>query len=355
VLLLGGTSAVDRNFTDEGLFHRDDLTAEIDKLTSVGGNYVRNLMSLGGRVGTVAPFAMAGGRYDLEKWNEEYWRRFDNFLRETAARDVITDIELWPTFDYYRDGWARNPFNPKNNINYTVEQTGLPLEVKTHPSRAENTFFSTVPALKNQETVLKYQRRFVDRVLFHTLRYDHVLYCMDNETAVSPEWGAYWAKHIRAAAAGKGKKVHLTEMWDSHDLANPQHNATIDHPELYTYVELAQNNHQKGQAHYNKLLEVRRRISSSPRPMSNVKIYGVDGGPSGTTRDAVERFWRNIFVGAASGRFHEKHRGSSEMALAMIRRARELTVAFDIFRTEPRPDLLTERADNEATHRRLHM
>jgi hypothetical protein len=348
VLLLGGTSAVDRTFTDEGMFHRNDLTAELDKLTAAGGNYVRNLMSLGGRADTVAPFALAGERYDLDKWNEEYWRRFETFLRETAARGVITDVEMWATFDYYREGWARNPFNPKNNINYTVEQTGLAIEVKTHPSRAENTFFSTVPALNNQETVLRYQRRFVDRVLSQTLRYDHVLYCMDNETAVSPEWGAYWAKYIRSAAAKVGKKVQTTEMWDSHDLANPQHNATIDHPELYTYIEVAQNNHQQGQAHYDKLLGVRRRIASSPRPMTNIKIYGVDGGPSGTTQEAVERFWRNIFGGAASARFHEKHLGSSDTALRMIQRAREVTAAFDIFPTEPRPDLLSDREENEA-------
>jgi hypothetical protein len=331
------------------MFQQKNLTPELDKLAAAGGNYVRNLMSLGdGTADTVAPFALAGDRYNLDEWNEEYWRRLEIFLKETAARGIITDVEIWATFNYYTEGWGRNPFNPKNNMNYTAEQTGLPIEVTSHPTRAENTFFFTVPALRNQETVLKYQRRFVDRILSHTLRYDHVLYCMDNETSVSPEWGAYWAKYIRSAAEKVGKKVHMTEMWERHDLADPQYDATIDHPELYTYIEVAQNNHQSGQMHYDKLLEVRRRIGSSPRPMNNIKIYGEDGSNSGTTQDAVERFWRNIFGGAASARFHEKYLGSSDIALRMIRRARDVTTAFDIFQTEPRPDLLSEREDNKA-------
>jgi len=348
VLLLGGSSAPPNALNDEGMFLWPNLPAALDKLKAAGGNYVRCLVSGRLRETALWPFARQGDRYDLDQWNEEYWRLFETFLQETQARDIITDIELWATFDYYREPWARNPFNPKNNVNYTAAQTGLPVEVASHPSQARNTFFRTLPELDDVAVVLKYQQRFVDKILSYTLRHDHVLYCVDNETTVSPQWGAYWARYVRVAAAQAGRKVHVTEMFDSHDLSHPMHSNVIDHPELYSFIELAQNNHQKGETHYAKILEVRRRVAASPRPLNNVKIYGVDGGPFGSSQEAMRRFWRNLFAGCASARFHEKHLGDSEPALRMIRSARALAAALDLFRCQPRNDLLRDREPNEA-------
>jgi len=126
----------------------------LDLLKSVGGNYVRNTMSSRDE-GNVWPFKKVIAGYDLEQWNDEYWHRFETFLQLTQARDIIVQIEIWATFDYYRENWAVNPFNPKNNINYTPEQTGLPEHVKTHPTRTENNFFWSIPAERNQRTTLR--------------------------------------------------------------------------------------------------------------------------------------------------------------------------------------------------------
>ena len=84
--------------------------------------------------------------------------------------------------------------------------------------------------------------------------------------------------------------------------------------------------------------------------MTNTKIYGADTGRFGTTRDGVERFWRNIFGGHAAARFHrpESGNGLGELAQQMIRSARELTGAFDLFRSEPSNGLLIDREENEA-------
>lgn len=341
-LLLGGS-------VEDNLFQIPDLTVHLDTLASAGGNYVRCTMS-GRDEGNVWPFGKAGDLYDLDQWDEEYWLRFDTFLEETRRRDIIVQIEVWATFDFYRANWDRNPLNPKNNSNYTAEQTGLPTAVSTHPTRTENNFFWSVPAENNQQMVLKYQQRFVDRLLACALQYDHVLYCMDNETSVTAEWGAYWAKYIRQAAARAGTHVHTTEMWDPHDLNHPMHRATLDHPETYSFADISQNNHQRGQVHYRRALQVRRRVARAPRPLNNVKIYGADGARFGNTRDGVERFWRNIFSGMASARFHRPSSGIglSELAQRMIRSAREVTGAFDIFRCGPGPELLSDREDNEA-------
>ncbi|HEQ60398.1 MAG TPA: hypothetical protein ENN74_02190 [Firmicutes bacterium] len=347
VLLLGGSA-------EDNLFQLPGLEAHLDLLHSVGGNYVRNTMSCRDP-GDVWPFFQnEEGLYDLDRWNEEFWHRFETFLRLTAERDIIVQIELWATFDYYRDNWERNPFNPKNNITYSEEDSELPLEVKNHPSGAGNNFFWSVPAERNQAIVLKYQQRFIDKVLFHSLPYDHILYCMDNETAVTPEWGKYWAHYVQDKAAERGKRVHTTEMWNPADLSHPQHSATFDHPETYSFVDISQNNHQKGQRHWDNAQKQRLRIAERRRPLTNVKIYGADGGAFGSNRDAMERFWRNVIGGMASARFHRPERdekaglGLGELAQANIRSARMLTDAMDLFTCEPCNELLSEREANEA-------
>ncbi|UCH36277.1 MAG: hypothetical protein JSV65_07960 [Armatimonadota bacterium] len=342
VLLLGGS-------VEDNLFQIPNLAEHLDTLAAAGGNYVRCTMSARDE-GNEWPFRKVGDLYDLDQWDEEYWRRFATSLDETHRRDIIVQIEVWATFDFYRDCWDRNPFNPRNNSTYTAEETALPTKVDSHPLECENSFFWSVPAENNQQTVLKYQQRFVDKLLSYSLRHDHVLYCMDNETAVTPQWGMYWAKHIRDAAAKSGRKVHTTEMWDPWDLRDAKHRATRDHPDIYSFVEISQNNHQRGQTHCNRALWVRRSIADAPRPLNNVKIYGADTGRFGNSRDGVERFWRNIFAGAASARFHrpDSGLGLSELAQRMIRSAREVTGAIDLFRCEPRPDLLADTQDDEA-------
>jgi hypothetical protein len=119
--------------------------------------------------------------------------------------------------------------------------------------------------------------------------------------------------------------------------------------QTYDFIEISQNNHQSGQTHFDKIQGLRQRILAAPRPLSNVKIYGSDGGGSfGTSRDGTERFWRDIFAGCASARFHEKHLGDSELGRRMVRSAREVTAAFDLFHCAPHGELLADRAPNQA-------
>jgi len=257
-------------------------------------------------------------------------------LKWTNERDIIVQIEVWATFDYYRDNWAANPFNPKNNVNYTAKETGLPLQVNSHPVATQNNFFWSVPAERNRKTVLKYQQRFVDKILSYSLRYGNVLYCMDNETSVTPEWGKYWSERIKSEAKAAGVKVHTTEMWDKWDLAHKQHNPTFDHPETYSFVDISQNNHQKGQTHWDNAQRQRARIAKKVRPLNNVKIYGADTGRFGNDRDGMERFRPD------SGQ------GLGKNAQANIRSMRMITDEIDIFKCKPHNDLLSDRSPNEA-------
>jgi hypothetical protein len=345
VLLLGGSK-------DDNLFQLPDLKKHLDEIHAAGGNYVRNTMSdRHDKSFEVYPFHKTkGGKYDLGKWNDVYWKRFEDFLRWTHERDIIVQIEMWDRFDYARDNWPPHPYNPKNNINYTPKESGLALTYPDHPGRNKQPFFFTTPRQRNNTVLLKYQQRFVDEVLSHTLKYPHVLYCMDNETSGEEAWATYWAEYIHRRAREAGKRVCVTEMWDDWDLEGPHHRRTLDHPERYDFIDVSQNNHQKGQRHWDNFEWVRRHIARKPRPINTVKTYGADGGRFGTTRDGVERFWRHVIGGAASARFHRPPSGLglSKPAVASLRAARKLESLVKMWDVEPANDLLTDRSDNEA-------
>lgn len=137
IMLLGGS-------VEDNLFQYPDIVAHLDLLKSVGGNYVRNTMSSRDE-GDVWAFAKNEDEmYDLRNWNEEYWNRFENFLKTCSEREIIVQIELWATFDFYGENWNVNPFNPKNNVNYTPERVQMPIEVNSHPTWTENNFFWSI-------------------------------------------------------------------------------------------------------------------------------------------------------------------------------------------------------------------
>jgi len=54
-------------------------------------------------------------------------------------------------------------------------------------------------------SLLGFQQKFVDKLLSYSLQFDNVLYCMDNETSVTSEWGKFWATYIKKRAAEEGK------------------------------------------------------------------------------------------------------------------------------------------------------
>jgi hypothetical protein len=348
VLLVGGSD-------DDNLFQwpTEQLRPHLDKLKAAGGNYVRNTMSdrQDKKFELYAFEKRPDGKYDLERWNNAYWDRFDTFLRLTGERDIIVQIEVWDRFDYSQANWKPHPYNPANNVNYTYEQSGFAPDYPEHAGRNKQPFFFTTPAQQNNTMLFKYQQRFVDKMLSYSLKHGHVLYCMDNETSGEEEWSRFWAKYIKAAAAKAGVPVYVTEMWDDWDLKAQRHRRTFDHPELYDFVDISQNNHNKGEKHWENAMWVRDYIASRPRPINTVKTYGATGNKFGhTDQDGLERFWRHIFVGLASARFHrpDSGLGLNEKAQAAIRAARKMESLIKAWDLKPQTDFASGREENEA-------
>lgn len=347
VLLLGGSA-------EDNLFQIDGLEEHLDLLVSVGGNYVRCTMSDRDK-GDARAFVRdeATGKYDLTKLNDEYWSRFDRFLELTAARGIIVQIELWDRFDHAREMWLADPYNPANNSTYTTQQSGLQTVYDKHPASFQHPFFRSIPELDDNRVLYDAQRRFIDRLLASTLRHDHVLYCMDNETKEDERWGIHWATVIQKAAAAAGRRVYCTQMWDPWDITDPMHRRTSDRPDVYGFLDVSQNNHMTAEAHFALLVRVRDQVAASgaPRPINNVKIYGADTGRYGSDDEAINRFWRNIFGGSAAARFHRPPSGLGlgDKARHHLRAARAFTDAFDLFATVPTWDLFTsDRRRDEA-------
>jgi hypothetical protein len=366
VLLIGASDY-------HNIFQRPDLVEHLSVLQAAGGNYVRNSMASreiqpGHR--DLWPFATVENTedplidvYDLDRWNDEYWGRFRTLLRETHARGMVLELELWERHDFYRTrdqaGWLRHPYNPDNNTNYTPESSGLPGGSFPHAGEdpfnpPPHPFFASVPALDNNLLLLGYQQAFIDRILSYSLAYDHVLYNMNNETQERHQWGAYWAEYVRSRAAERGVEVELTDMQDAHDVTDPSVQRVVE-SDLYTFVDISQNNFQRGDTHWERIQHIRGLLRADPKPITNIKIYGSDRRPPplelwGTERDGIERFWRNIIGGTSAVRFHRPDWGIglSGTARAHVRSARMLTDVMDVVAAEPRNDLLAERSPNEA-------
>jgi len=350
VLLLGGS-------VEDNLFQVADLEYQLDLLASHGGNYVRNTMSSRDSGNVWAFDINEEDLYDLNKWNDVYWSAFERLLKLTAEREIIVQIEIWATFDFYRENWDVNPFNPVNNINYDSQRSKLPVSVDTHPIYTENNFFRSIPSQMALAAILGYQAKFVDKLLSYSLRYDNILYCIDNETSVSSDWGYYWAEYVQKKAFESGKRVYITEMWDPWDLSHPFHNETFDNPEIFGFVDISQNNHITGEDHWiNGLKQLNRlKVINAVRPANNVKVYGNDGGRHKSTRNGIESFIQNAFMGCASTRFHRpaSGQGLNEMAQHVISSIRSLSDQMDWFEAIPDNTCLSGREQHEAYCRRV--
>jgi len=356
VLLVGGSR-------EDNLFQIPDLQEQLDLLASVGGNQIRNTMSDRDE-GDAYPYApVADGRYDLDQWNEEYWRRFGEMLRLTHERDIFVQIEVWDRFDLSdtrgMGNWQRHPYRPANNVNYTEEQSGLGDAYPDHPSADKHPFYHTVPGMEQYrpqyDVIRAYQERFVARMLEHSVPYGNVLYCMNNETSTDPRWGQYWMAFIKQHAAAAGLEVCVTDMFD--DGWKPEQSGKIrlelDHPELYDFIDISQvNSRNFGEDHWRRLRWVVEQAAAHPRPVTHTKIYsaGETSFGSGTPQDGIERFWRNLLGGSASSRFHRPNSGIgiNEVAQACIGSVRKVEELVRFWEIEAHMELLGERAENEA-------
>jgi len=353
VLLLGGSK------TDH-IFLAEQLEEHLDEMAVVGANYVRNTMSQREGIDLKPHKRLPNGKFDLNQWNDDYWKKFSDCLRWCHERDIIVQIEVWDRFDFSREHWEISPWRPQNNINYTARATGLAAAYPAHPSQDRQPFFHTVPGMRRydgakSDRIREHQERFVDKVLSTSFKYPNVLYCMDNETSTDPKWGLYWMTFIRNRAAEQGVTAFCTDMFDDvwHPKQSQKLRIAFDDPKTYPFLDVSQvNSRTFNEDHWNNIHWIARQREAHPRPLNHTKIYsdGQMNFGTGTPVDGVERFWRNLIAGSASVRFHRPDAGIglNDTAKACIRAARKAESRVPLWEVTTAMDLLSNRETDEA-------
>ena len=164
-------------------FHKYLATLQADGLNYTrlfGGSYVEvPQKSFGIQRNTLAPasgrlilpwarstepgYAGGGNKFDLEKWDPDYFQRLHDFLAEADRHGVVVEVSLFSS-QYGDVQWAVSPFNAANNIN----QTTAALDLKT------------VNTLENGN-VLALQERYVRKLVREANAHPNVIFEIQNE------------------------------------------------------------------------------------------------------------------------------------------------------------------------------
>ena len=386
VLLLGGWNHGHNPFIDhdtdndkdkQGVSTPAQIKNAMDELAAAGGNYLRCVLDPGMASGIqgFAFCAKSGSRYDLDKMTGPFWKRIDMFISEAKSRDIIVQLEVWDRFDLIDGSWGSwpvSPWNPKNNINYTTASSGL---ATSYSSFGTHPFLQGVPGhpkyekasesrKKKYDVVRSFQDKFIDKLLSITLRYNNVLYCMNNETHEDPAWGLYWMNFIEAKAKARGKNVLTTDMFDDVYKAESSRGLTyqLAHRDKYDYIDISQaNSRHADEAHWNAVQWIAGATGKMKPPylMHMTKIYGndlaLDGKPwsrfkPGDSDNGIEEWWRNLIAGVAGVRFHRPTSGiglypEARNCMSATRKVESKVKFWDV---EPWLDLLTKRQSDEA-------
>ena len=148
-----------------------------------------------------------GNKWDLTRWNEEYFARFKAFVTEASKRGVVVEVTLFCPF--YPDGadskkspmWPLSPWHADNNVN------GLGAVP-----------YDRVHTLDGHGGLLEVHERFVRRMVAELKDADNVYYEICNE----PYFGGVtvaWQHHI-AGVIAEAQKDHPQPKLISQNIAN---------------------------------------------------------------------------------------------------------------------------------------
>jgi hypothetical protein len=107
-------------------------------------------------------YAGGGNKFGLDRWDEEYFKRFHDFLASASERGIVVEISLFSS--HYGDAqWDLSPFNPVNNVNKT-----------------EVVDWKKLHTLENGN-VLAYQERYARKLVHEANAFDNLIFEIQNE------------------------------------------------------------------------------------------------------------------------------------------------------------------------------
>jgi hypothetical protein len=132
---------------------------------------------------TDVPGALDGlGKFDLARWNDDYFSRLKDFLREAGTRGIVVELTMFCPF--YRDEmWNLSPLNAGNNVNGIGNY------------KREEVFTLKDPAMQRVQDAL------VKKIVAELREFDNVMYEISNEPYAYNMISADWERHIAGVIA----------------------------------------------------------------------------------------------------------------------------------------------------------
>lgn len=160
-------------------------------------------------------YANGGNKFDLDKWNESYFARLHDFMKEAEQRDIIVELTLFCPF-YEDTQWQLSPMNTINNVN------GTGLKDRTH-----------VYTLDRSGELLAVQENLVRKIVQELKDYPNLVYEICNE----PYFGGVtleWQHHIASLIHEEEKEFEYQHLI-SQNIANGSQKITDPHPQVSVF------------------------------------------------------------------------------------------------------------------------
>jgi hypothetical protein len=103
-----------------------------------------------------------GNRFDLARWNPEFFDRYRDFLAQAATRGIVVEVTLFSSY-YQEAHWKISPFHPSNNVNGT-----------------DAIDWKKLQTLENGN-LLAWQERYARKLVREANGFDNVIFEIQNE------------------------------------------------------------------------------------------------------------------------------------------------------------------------------
>jgi hypothetical protein len=151
-----------------------------------------------------------GNKFDLSKWDDAYFKRLNDFVRQASRRRIVVEMNLFCPF-YEEAQWKISPQNAVNNIN----------NVGAIPR-------TNVYTLDQHGGLLSIQEALVRKIVTELKDYDNVYYELCNE----PYFGGVtieWQHHIADVIVDTEKQLGVKHLI-SQNIANNKATVQKRHP-----------------------------------------------------------------------------------------------------------------------------
>ncbi|MEP6950385.1 MAG: hypothetical protein ABI863_13965 [Ginsengibacter sp.] len=189
---------------------------------------------------SVPGYANGGNKFDLNQWNEQYFLRIKNLLRQAAQRKILVEFTLFG--NQYGDGiYSYSPLYPDNNI----QGAGI--------KRKDG--FPDFQSMKDSALVAR-QDAMVIKIIKVLNNFDNLYYEISNEpynevkdSSLVDQWHVHMVNLIRETEKSLPKK---------HLIASNQ--AIVDNPQVdianYHYVHIPNSPDFDSLLHLNKVISM---------------------------------------------------------------------------------------------------